>query len=758
MNLPEIGSEFQGKYRIVDVLGEGGFARVYSAEDIGAKRSVALKILTPLEGGYQSATKARFDREVRTIGKLRDPHTVTLFDFGHTDDGLMFMVFEYVPGQDLATVIKQAGVLSPQATVHVLTQVLKSLREAHSHGLLHRDIKPQNIQISEYMGDPLRVTLLDFGIAKPVKPGPEMSAITHAGALVGTPQYMSPEQLLEQELTAASDIYSLGLVAYEMLVGEPAVAGNQLSDQLKILGGQSSLHLPPSAPIPLDLRRVVDRMISREQSNRMQSAEQVLRSLAALHLPGDDVSLDETGALAPVGSGTHVRHITGPQSPPTTGEQLASGGRVGHPGSSEQIPVYAPAYGAGSGQYSSGSLVHGDYSHSSAQVPLRSHASDGTTMIGPGEADDDELPTWALGIAALVIVIAVGGTVVALFGKMFDEPEATTPRQLPNLKPTDALPQSADGPENTVVARPIAAARTDGCGSEPALLGEVAMTITGDDALGVGKKVAVYLPQSYDPNRRHPLIVAFHDFPGGPWGVVRRSKLDKLADREGIVVLAVADEVEHFGGIWTSRRDIYRARTEVDEVIQNFCIDTSRIFGFGHGAGGKAVARLACEFEGIRATAASAFRPEKDSQRECDHGTPVPHINFDPLRNKGAPPDGKRPCGIEQPKVSLADYEGELRADGVCSKKSRTWLSHEHGTCTEWTCERAARVTCRVDGGREYPGTQPRSGLGVTRGCDGEPVDFPYTDTMWRFFNEVAPAKAPASAEGDMESAADGGE
>ena len=317
MELPELGTVFESKYRLDRILGEGGFARVYSAEDAGAGRFVALKILQPNNGNqYSEDVESRFQREVRIVANLRNPHTVTMFDFGRSTEGLLYVVFEFIPGVDLSELLKQRGRLSEQETVHITVQLLRSLREAHQAGLLHRDIKPQNIRIYAYMDDPLRVSVLDFGIARAARRASEHSAITHTGSLVGTPQYMSPEQLLDEDLTAASDLYSVGLVVYQMLVGEPAIAGNALSDQLRILGNIEGLSLPPHVPVSPPLRAIVNRLIARRVSDRYASAQAVIDDLTALALRPHS----GTNSGAHRGANSGAQHA--PHAPTMTVDQL----------------------------------------------------------------------------------------------------------------------------------------------------------------------------------------------------------------------------------------------------------------------------------------------------------------------------------------------------------------------------------------------------------------------------------------------------
>ena len=276
MRTPELSETFLGRYEIERELGRGSFATVYLARDIAVGRDVALKIVEPDKGTYRERTVNRFFREAKVIANLQDPATVTLYEFGESEDGLLYMVFEYVPGEDLSEAIWRDAPFSPLAVIRILRQVLGSLREAHDQGVLHRDIKPGNISIFEYAGDPYTVKLLDFGVVKSLDP--EETQITAQGAIVGTPRYMSPEQVRGEQLSPASDLYALGLVAYEMLAGHPAVRQPSVAKAMRahLVGDPFTL---PDGAAPDSLRRVVEKMVRRDPATRYGSASEVVADL-----------------------------------------------------------------------------------------------------------------------------------------------------------------------------------------------------------------------------------------------------------------------------------------------------------------------------------------------------------------------------------------------------------------------------------------------------------------------------------------------
>jgi serine/threonine protein kinase len=211
---PLLGLTIAAKYRIDAKLGVGGMGAVYRATRLIISDEVAVKILHPEQGDPKAAE--RFRREAQAAARLKHPNAVTIHDFGITDDGLQFLVMELVEGLSLRQIIKQEGPLPPSVAAEITVQVCAALDEAHRHNIVHRDIKPDNIIINASIAG-LRVKVLDFGIAK--LRDDVASHLTQTGSVMGTPHYMSPEQCLGEELDSRADIYSMGIVLYEMLCG-----------------------------------------------------------------------------------------------------------------------------------------------------------------------------------------------------------------------------------------------------------------------------------------------------------------------------------------------------------------------------------------------------------------------------------------------------------------------------------------------------------------------------------------------------------
>lgn len=277
MKLPEPGERFAEKYGIEAILGEGGFGRVYLAQTDGTGRRVAIKVLKPSGDSTAHVKVRRFLRELKTIAQLTHPNTMTLYDYGRTPDGLFYMVCEYVAGEDLSELLARRGRLTESETIHVLLQALESLREAHQMGVLHRDIKPDNLRLTAYRDDALVVKVLDFGIAKSL--AGDQPNLTATGKVIGTPRYMSPEQLTGIPLTEASDIFSLGLVAYEMLLGPTA-------GTLRGVSIVAPIAIAASDGVGEPLRLVVNRMLEVDTNRRFATADQVVRALRTLDSSG----------------------------------------------------------------------------------------------------------------------------------------------------------------------------------------------------------------------------------------------------------------------------------------------------------------------------------------------------------------------------------------------------------------------------------------------------------------------------------------
>jgi hypothetical protein len=282
-----LGAFIAGRYRITSVIGEGGMGRVYLADQTmgAATRRVAIKVLLP-QFAADAKAASRFLRECATTGALDDPHTVRVYDCGQLPDGRLYIAMEYVDGRSLAALLEEDGPLAPARVVELLGQLCESLEEAHGKRIVHRDLKPENIMIVARPGGGELVKVLDFGIAKAIDdPGHAAGpVITSAGAIVGSPPYMSPEQFVAEELDARADVYALGVIGYEMLTGtRPFEARSVLEWGTKHLTAAPAPFDATDAgrAVPEAMRRAVLHALAKNREERPASARAFYAELAS---------------------------------------------------------------------------------------------------------------------------------------------------------------------------------------------------------------------------------------------------------------------------------------------------------------------------------------------------------------------------------------------------------------------------------------------------------------------------------------------
>jgi len=276
-----------GQYVLKTKLGAGGMGEVYKAEHQLLKRPCAIKLIKP-DKATDTATLARFEREVQATARLTHWNTIEVFDYGHADDGTFYYVMELLPGLSLEDLVKYHGPLPPERAVHFLRQVCKALREAHAKGLIHRDIKPANIFAAERGGIYDVAKLLDFGLVKQQVLSDDDAKLTQMGTFSGSPLYMCPEQVKTYDkLDARSDIYSLGAVAYYLVTGRPPFVGDSPWD---IIAAHSRDPVEPPAQVnpavPPDLELVIIRCLAKMPANRFQDVESLEKALAACACAG----------------------------------------------------------------------------------------------------------------------------------------------------------------------------------------------------------------------------------------------------------------------------------------------------------------------------------------------------------------------------------------------------------------------------------------------------------------------------------------
>ena len=322
---PLVGSILDNKYRLEFRLASGGFGAIYRAREIATKRELAIKIVHARLASDRGVV-ARFRREGATLTALRSPHTITAYEVGETDDGTLYIALELLHGTSLFERFRAYGPLPWQTMVSIAIGVCNSLTEAHGMGIVHRDLKPTNIHLEKVGDDEAFAKVLDFGIAKIMQTSSlDSSDLTTVGLMIGTLDYMSPEQILGSEITGTTDIYTLGIVMFEMITGKrPFGSANTPAAALA-----AALETPPPmssiVSVPADLDRIVWTCLQREPSARYQDASQLATALGrmrarAAQQPKNDattvmqMSFEEGNTLR--GVGAPPRRAKPPTSPP----------------------------------------------------------------------------------------------------------------------------------------------------------------------------------------------------------------------------------------------------------------------------------------------------------------------------------------------------------------------------------------------------------------------------------------------------------
>jgi len=405
-----------GQYRLDKLLGEGGFGAVYQCTNLTMDTQVALKLL---HGHLQDpAQQQRFEREAKTTCKLRHPNTIKVYDFGSTEKGELYMVMEYLEGSPLSKALRDAPFTASRAG-WIAAQVCKSLSEAHKLGLVHRDLKPDNLFVTPMEGDPDFIKVLDFGIAKVTNLASQQ--LTATGTILGTPRYLSLEQAMGKELDGRSDLYSLGVILFEMLTGRPPFAADSAVALLL-------KHVHEAPPDIFQLRpkgedaefdgvaAIARRMLEKEPEARFQSAPDAL--YAILEVLGRQRVLGRSNpqlgaAVESIKSGTLMLSQDTAQP-----DVLA----LADPPSGPQPPTYTPRTPtpAGNTPLARNEALHGAATMAAPAASPRPPQA----PVQPNDLQDGPSNRGLLTLVAVLLLIVVGGGVyLATKG----EPEVRSP-------------------------------------------------------------------------------------------------------------------------------------------------------------------------------------------------------------------------------------------------------------------------------------------------------------------------------------------
>jgi serine/threonine-protein kinase len=438
-----------GRYRLVELLGQGGMATIYRAADTGLGRDVALKLLRS-EYLRDPDFSSRFRQEAQAAASLSHPNVVTVYDYGEDPSG-PFIVMELVDGEDLATILRRSGALPPRQSARIAAGVGRALAAAHAAGIVHRDIKPGNVLI----GRDGRVKVVDFGIARAVAE----AQVTLPGTTLGSVHYFSPEQARGDPTTATSDIYSLGIVLYEMLTGvRPWEGDSAAAVALARLSGPIPDPADVRPSVPPELAAITRRAMARDPADRFPSAAAMSDRLDAwLATPPPASTIGSASAVggaagaAPTSIGTAAGQSSGGGVPP--GASVAASGIAGPAvvsGTARANPVqvpYPPEAYAGTDEEAAGPAPGRHRGGAGRRPP----ASRRTAYRPPDEGQDGGGPgamVWITGIAAIVMLAAIAFLAYQLVAGGGPAP-SSGPGQVtvPSFvgQPFDAAKRTADG-------------------------------------------------------------------------------------------------------------------------------------------------------------------------------------------------------------------------------------------------------------------------------------------------------------------------
>ncbi len=348
------GDVLAGKYRVERVLGEGGMGVVVAAWHIELEQRVALKFLLP-EIAERGDAAERFRREARAAVKIKSEHVARVIDVGTMDDGVPYMVMEYLDGHDLASELRERRTLDVTEAVDIVLQACEAVAEAHASGIVHRDLKPANLYLALRADGSRVVKVLDFGISKSIAGGSlgDLS-LTRTSSMIGSPLYMSPEQMRSaRDVDSRADIWSLGVILFELLTGRPPYLGDNVPQLCASLLNDSP---PPLSDyrndVPKDLERCLLKCLEKERTQRWPSVAELAHALAPLASPESrihalrasrvlgitEVSLNMTlqafsasGEPAPVTERIPELPLVAPPEPPREASTVDSWGRTGDP-------------------------------------------------------------------------------------------------------------------------------------------------------------------------------------------------------------------------------------------------------------------------------------------------------------------------------------------------------------------------------------------------------------------------------------------
>jgi eukaryotic-like serine/threonine-protein kinase len=283
-----IGTTINDRFKILGVIAKGGMGKVYRAEQHPLGRIVAVKVLHPnFSGEGDPEFNKRFALEASVVSRLKHPNTITVYEYGETPEGVLYMAMELLEGRTLHRLIRDEGAMEVGRALHILLQIARSLREAHGQGVIHRDLKPANIFLICHDDDADFVKVLDFGLVKNLEEN-DAESLTKTGLFMGSPKYMAPEQIRGDKVTAATDVYALGVMLFEMLAGKvPYERSNSANMLLAHVNDPipTFQSINPLVSVPQPIEELVYRCLSKIPEERFQSMDELIVALRQAGVP-----------------------------------------------------------------------------------------------------------------------------------------------------------------------------------------------------------------------------------------------------------------------------------------------------------------------------------------------------------------------------------------------------------------------------------------------------------------------------------------
>jgi poly(3-hydroxybutyrate) depolymerase len=502
---------------------------------------------------------------------------------------------------------------------------------------------------------------------------------------------MSPEQLLEKELTPSSDLYSVGLITYEMLMGREVLQGNRWAEQLDRLVAGHVFVIPEMESVGPALRTIVERMCAREPEHRYASAEEVLAALDSV----------DTGVLTADAATARMNAIAGDGPPPSPAPHFVA----------ETTPE-PPAESPGLGVHPAILVVAAVALVIAIVVPLTTiilHEEPGPALPTPNKAP--------LAIAAVARDMAPSA------------PETFDLASAPSVDLATAAPDLGEP-----------APPADGCGTKTGLIGGA--NLFNMEETFAQREVRVHIPKSYDPDRRYPVVMLFHQDLRSPQFLIEQTGFDKLADKRGFIVMAPAP-ITTAAGTWTDGPDLKNVRKDLAVVKSQLCVDEKRIFAVGHLIGGRMAERVACE-PWVAAIATNSTRRDTALSYDCED-KPIPYFHIEPNDSPRLPLGGGTGCVLVH-RLSRRDHYRAWWAKNECAPRRSKRKSPKGSECFAYRCKGAPFEVCELEGGAGWPGqdqaeiTSPIR-IGTVGGCEDEIPQFPDTEGIWQFFKRVGRIK-----------------